>query len=305
MQINWEKLGLIYKANGNNGWDLNSALTPTPFVFEDKVRIYAGFRDVNGVSRIGYVDLDKKNPLNIIAVSEKPVLDIGEPGTFDDNGVILGDVILIDDKIHMYYVGFQLVNKVKFLAYTGLAISDDNGETFVKQSNVPVLDRRENSLYFNAVHSVILEKNKYKFWLGAGSSWQLINGIQYPSYNVKFIESENGIDFLNNSVDCLSFSSKDEYRIGRPRVYLRKDSYIMIFTWGDTNSNYQMGYAESKDGINWVRNDSILNFKPSVIGWDSKSTSYGALFEIDSKTYMVYNGNDMGKEGFGLAVIIN
>ena len=300
-KMNWKKLGLVYKPGGEEGWKMTSALTPTPVVFEDKVRVYAGFRDSKGVSRIGYVDLSKTDPTKIISVSQTPVLDVGLPGTFDDNGVILGDIVKYGETLRMYYVGFQLVNQVKFLAFTGVAISTDNGEHFVRTGHTPVLDRRENALYFNAVHTVMVEEGKLRFWLGAGSAWQTINNTPYPSYNVKYIESEDGFGFKNASVDCLNFSHSNEYRIGRPRVYATDGGYEMIFTWGDKQGRYEMGYAISKDGVNWTRNDAILNFKTSEKGWDNHWVSYGALFTIDSDVYMVYNGNEMGKDGFGLA----
>lgn len=303
MKMEWERLGLIYNASGKSGWDLHSALTPTPFVYDERVRIYAGFRDKKGVSRIGYVDLEKEDPTKILRISTQPVLDIGKPGTFDDNGLILGDVIKVDNKVYMYYIGFQLVEKVKFLAYTGLAISNDEGETFKKYSSVPVLDRKKNELYFNAIHTILEGEGKFKCWLGAGSSWEMINNIPYPSYSVKYIESLDGVNFTEEPIEVLPFSKKNEYRIGRPRVYRQNNKYFMIFTWGDTDGNYQMGCAQSKDGINWLRDDSIINFEPSDRGWDSQSCSYGALFEANNNTYMVYNGNDMGKDGFGLAVL--
>lgn len=303
--MNWEKLGLVYKPDGVDAWKLHSALTPTPVVFDDKVRVYAGFRDADGVSRIGFVDLDPSDPTKVIRVSEKPALDIGLPGTFDDNGVILGDIIRDGNQLRMYYVGFQLVNKAKFLAYTGLAISDDGGETFKRSGDVPILDRRGNALFFNAVHTVMKEEGKYKFWLGAGSGWQVINGVQYPSYNVKYVESEDGIHFTGDSVDCLSFTTSNEYRIGRPRVYKINGEYQIIFTWGDKQGRYEMGYATSPDGKTWKRNDTELNFHPSASGWDNKWVSYGALFMLNNMTYMVYNGNEMGKDGFGLAKLNN
>lgn len=301
--MKWEKLGLTFKPEGKSGWDLHSALTPTPFVFEDKIRIYAGFRDFEGVSRIGYADLDKNDPTKVLKYSVQPVLDIGADGCFDDNGVILGDVIWVGDLIYMYYVGFQLVNKVKFLAFTGLAISSDLGETFIKQTTVPILDRQENSKFFNAIHTAIYDGNKFKYWLGAGSGWEIINNTPYPSYNVKYIESENGVDFTEDATDCLTFSKPQEYRIGRPRVYCEDGQYFMIFTWGDLLGNYRMGYATSDDGKVWERNDEELQFHPSKTGWDDKWVSYGALFKINKETYMVYNGNNMGKEGFGLAIL--
>ena len=303
MKLHWEKLGLVYKGDGKNGWNLNSAMTPTPIVFEDKIRVFAGFRDINGVSRIGYIDLAKEDPTRIIKVSKNPVLDIGKPGTFDDNGVILGDFVNMNGKLYMYYIGFQLVQKVKFLAFTGLAISLDKGESFTRYSDVPVLDRKQNELYFNAIHTIIYQDGIFKCWLGAGSAWQTINGNQYPSYIVKYIESADGINFSGKPIDCISFSRPEEYRIGRPRVYYRDNGYFMIFTWGDLNANYQMGYAHSLDGKIWTRDDSIINFGPSLSGWDNHSTSYGALFENNGDTYMVYNGNDYGKEGFGIAIL--
>lgn len=212
-------------------------------------------------------------------------------------------MLWVKNQLYMYYIGFQLVKKAKFIAYTGLAISSDSGETFKKYSNVPVLDRRDNALYFNAVHSVIFEDNKFKCWLGAGSRWQTINNISYPSYIVKYIESEDGINFPEQSIDCLNFSSPEEYRIGRPKVYFYSCKYHMIFTWGDLSGNYRMGYAVSDDGKTWNRNDAALNFLPSDNGWDDKWVSYGAIFKVEDKTYMVYNGNEMGKEGFGLAIL--
>ena len=86
--MQWERKGLIFGANKNNWWMDNSALQPTPLVMGDTIRVFAGMRDKDGVSRVGYVDVDGNNPSNIIKVKETPCLDIGEPGCFDDNGVV-------------------------------------------------------------------------------------------------------------------------------------------------------------------------------------------------------------------------
>src|ERR1700722_10031135 len=121
----WRKMGLIYAPDGRTSWAAHSALTPTPVLLDEVIRIFVGFRDRDGVSRIGFVDVDAGNPACIVGVSITPVLDVGGPGAFDDNGVILGDIIQDGDQWRMYYVGFQLVAGVKFLAFTGLAVSHD------------------------------------------------------------------------------------------------------------------------------------------------------------------------------------
>ena len=121
--MKWRKRGLIYGPDGSSSWAKHSCLTPTPVLIGDVIRVYCGFRDTEGRSRIGYVDVRADDPSKVVAVSREPALDIGAAGCFDDNGVILGDVVADGDRLRMYYVGFQIVARVKFLAFTGLATS--------------------------------------------------------------------------------------------------------------------------------------------------------------------------------------
>ena len=297
----WIKKGLVYAPDERMNWAVDSALTPTPFLLnEDTIRVFAGFRDINGVSRIGFVDVDSKNPSKVIQVSAKPVIDIGKPGTFDDNGVILGDVIGHDGKVFMYYVGFQLVEKVKFLAFTGLAISNDGGTTFEKYSSAPIMDRSDEGLYFRAIHSVMIEDGVWKVWYGVGSEWAEIKGSKFPQYKTRYIESMDGINFDKFGTICIDFIG-DEYRIGRPRVHKVDKKYIMYYTVGTLRATYLPGYAESMDGKEWVRKDLEVGIGVSKSGWDSSSLSYTAPLRYKDKEYLFYNGNDMGKNGFGYA----
>jgi hypothetical protein len=303
--MKWEKQGLIYGPDGTHAWAKHTALTPTPILVNSKtIRIYAGFRDDTGVSRIGYVDVDADDPSRVKFVSPKPVLEIGMPGTFDDNGVILGDIVQYRRQLYMYYVGFQLVQKVKFLAFTGLAKSSDGGESFEKFSAVPVLDRSQDSIFIRAVHSAMIENGKWKFWFASGSGWEVINNKAFPRYVIKYCESPDGIAFDQQSVLCID-TKWPEYRIGRPRVYKIDGGYRMIFTAGDVHGKYLPGYAESDDGIHWERKDSLLGLELSNSGWDSKTLCYPALITSGQNTYLFYNGNEMGKDGFGYAVLRN
>ena len=140
----WRKQGLVFETarQGVGGWMRHSALTPTPWrLDQDTIRVYAGFRDDEGVSRIGYVDVSASDPTDVLRVSAQPALDIGRAGCFDDNGMILGDIVQAPGGLHMFYVGFQRVARAKFLAFTGLAISTDGGEHFERVQETPVLDR--------------------------------------------------------------------------------------------------------------------------------------------------------------------
>ncbi len=304
--MKWEKKGLIYSPAKDGSWKDNSALTPTAFLLdENTIRVYASFRDVQGIGRIGYIDVDAKNPSNILRISDKPVLDIGKDGMFDDNGVILGDLIKVENKIYMYYVGFQLVKKSKFLAYSGLAISEDNGKTFKRYKNTPIMDRLDEALYIRAIHSVIFEDNKFKFWYATGNGWENINGVDFPQYDINYIESDDGIHFKENGIKCIENDKTNlEYRIGRPRTYKKDDLYIMNFTYGTIDGRYIAGQATSSDGINWNRDDKKLGIELSKEGWDSVHLSYPSIVQTNDKIFMFYNGNNMGQDGFGYAELI-
>jgi predicted GH43/DUF377 family glycosyl hydrolase len=299
----WEKKGLIYSPPFDKSWRDNSALTPTAIQLNnDVIRVYASFRGDDGIGKIGFVDVDADDPSKVINISDVPVLDVGLPGMFDDNGVILGDVIKVQNKLYMYYVGFQLVKNAKFLAYSGLAVSDLNGEKFERFSASPVLDRNDEGKYIRAIHSVLYEDGKFKVWYAVGNGWENIKGVDYPQYDINYTESVDGINFpIGEKVICNN-QNNAEYRIGRPRVYKLGERYVMNFTYGTTDGRYMTGQAISYNGLNWKRCDDELGINLSVDGWDSKHLSYPCVLTTNQcKTYMFYNGNNMGYEGFGYA----
>jgi len=204
----------------------------------------------------------------------------------------------------MYYVGFQLVKRAKFLAFTGLAESKDGGETFQRVSESPVLDRRDGANTINAIHTAIYSNEKWKVWFAVGDDWQDISGVKYPKYNIWYTESDDGINFNQEQVQCIDVQG-DEYRIGRPSVYLKDDLYYMLYTKGSkSGQDYFPGVATSKDGIKWTRKDAELGLELSKNDFDSIHLCYPRLVEVNSKVYGFYNGNNMGAEGFGVAELL-
>jgi len=299
--MKWEKLGLVWSPEGKVLWATNSALTPTPIEMGDgRIRVYSGMRDDEGVSRIGWCDVDDRDPTRILGFSTRPALDVGRPGCFDDNGVILGEVVRRADELHLYYVGFQLVKKAKFLAFTGLAISTDGGDTFMRQSECPILDRGPGGEFFRAIHTVAEVDGTSRYWCGEGNRWQNIAGTDYPSYGVTSVDSTSGISFPRASTIAIE-PRPGEYRLGRPRVMRDREQWVMFFTSGTVTGEYQAGYAVSADARTWERRDDIGLF-PTAGSFDSKSVSYLAPIRTRQNViYGFYNGDGMGRHGFACA----
>lgn len=300
--IEWKKLGLVYRVTGQgDSWMAHSALTPTPIaITKDLIRVYAGFRDGSGISRIGYVDVMAEDPRKVVKVSSRPVIGLGRNGCFDDNGMILGDVIQRPEGIYMFYVGFQLVAKAKFLAFSGLALSKDNGESFKRLSEAPILDRGPNQTTIGAIHSVRYENDRWRIWFASGNGWEYINGKPFPQYHIQYVETDNLFDIPRSGMICIDVEN-DEYRIGRPRVYVIDGQYVMYYTKGTIGGEYFPGIAYSDDGMHWTRQDQDLGITLSLSGWDSQTLCYPALVSSNDRLFMFYNGNDMGAEGMGCA----
>lgn len=299
----WAKQGLIFDTarQGVGGWMRHSALTPTPYRLDDeRIRVYAGFRDADGVSRIGYVDVRADDPATVVRVSAEPVLELGRGGCFDDNGMILGDLVDAPGGLHLFYVGFQRVVRAKFLAFTGLAISRDGGDSFRRVQDTPILDRAPGRSTIAAVHSAMYEDGRWRLWYAAGDDWESIGGQPYPRYHIRHVATDELAAIPRTDQPCLR-PQGGEYRIGRPRVYRFGSRYLMYFTRGDVNGGYFPGVAASDDGIAWQRRDAMLGIAPSASGWDSRALCYPALIRQRDRLLMFYNGNDMGVDGFGLA----
>ena len=272
-------------------------LTPTPIRIDfDTIRVFCGIRDHSGVARIGYFDICSHDPTKVMAYSNKPVLDIGEPGAFDDNGMLLGDVIDVDGELRMYYVGFQLATKAKFLAFGGLATSTDGGRSFVRKFKTPVIDRDDSVLFIRAIHSIrSFSDGSFRAWYSEGCSWEIISGKPFPNYNIAVVDSPDGLRFDANQGAAVAVGREGEYRIGRSRVFeWGADQYIMSFTFGTRAGVYESGYATSSDMSSWCRQDNF-GLSPGPDGVDNRHLAYPAVFRAsDGQVFCLYNGNDMG-----------
>ncbi len=79
-------------------------------------------------------------------------------------------------------------------------------------------------------------------------------------------------------------------------------NYKMFYSIRTISKGYQLAYAESKDGLTWVRQEGVgLELSPN--GWDSKNMSYPNVIRHKNRVYMFYCGNNCGETGFGYAVL--
>jgi predicted GH43/DUF377 family glycosyl hydrolase len=279
-------------------------MVPTPELADkDIIRVYLGFCDHGGVSRIGFIEVDADDPSRIVKVSNRPVLDIGVPGAFDDNGVVPSSIITRENVKLLYYYGFQLGVKVRYFIFSGLALSRDGGETFERYSTTPILERSPSDLFVRSAPFPILEERTWKLWYVGGSSWAEVGVKLVPVYRVKYLESPDGVSWRGEGVPCIDFKDRDEHGFGRPFVIKEGGSYKMFYSTRTRSKGYRLGYAESEDGKSWKRKDEDIGIDVSSSGWDSEMICFASIVRSRGKTYMFYNGNNFGETGVGYAVM--
>lgn len=300
--MRWRRCGVIYKPDGSSPWATHSALQPTPLRWSpDVIRLYLGFRDAAGVGRVGFVDVDAKNPSRVLQVSQSPVLDIGEAGAFDDNGVVPSAVIAHQGRIYLHYAGYQLGVKIRFTVLGGLAISDDGGDSFRRVRPVPALERTPDEMFFRVAHTVRAEDGVWKVWYGGGSEWRTEAKKSLPVYDIRYLESADGLSFPGKGRVVMANGNADEHRVARPYVIRHGGVYKMFYSVGTVSKGYRLGYAESTDGLSWRRRDAELGLDVSAVGWDSQMMAYSSVVENGGRFYLFYNGNDYGATGVGYA----
>jgi len=296
--IKWEKVGLTIRPNTKLDWAKSHCMVPTPYLLMDgMVKVYFSARDVYNRSNIGYAILDLNSNGKVTEFSNNAVLTPGELGCFDDNGVTPSCVREIDNKLHLYYIGWNPGSTVRMHLFGGLAISEDGGENFERWSKAPIIERCPTDPYLNTAPWVVKENQEYRMYYVSGCGWL---HKDLPRYNIKMATSEDGKIWQRDGHVCVDFNNDTENALARPYVLFENGIWKMWFSHkGET---YRLGYAESEDGKIWDRRDEYAGISVSESGWDSEMIEYAAIVKYKDQHFMFYNGNNYGYDGIGMAI---
>ena len=310
----WKKLGRVFDPTEikDRAWLAAFAQAPAVLIFDDFVRVYFSCRppaDENGqyVSYSAYVDLNRKNLFEILSVSETPVLKLGELGTFDEFGTYPISVIRHKDEVRAYYAGWTRCESVPFNVAIGFGMSNDEGKTFDKIGNGPVLSYSIDEPFILSGPKIRRFNNKWYLFYIAGKKWILDNGKPEPVYTIRMATSDDGLNWAKENRDLIQYRVEVNEAQASPDVFFYQGKYHMFFCYRHSagyrgkEKGYRIGYASSTDLLNWQRDDSKAGLDISEDGWDNEMVSYPHVFELDNEVYMFYLGNEVGKYGFGLA----
>jgi hypothetical protein len=309
--MDWQKKGLIFKADNNYTWMISHA--QVPFVEkngENRLRIYFGTRDLQNHTTTTFIEVEAQNPSNVLYIHDRPVLSLGKLGCFDDSGAMPSWVVNYNGKKYLYYIGWNIGITVPYHNSIGLAVSEDGGLTFNRLYDGPILDRIPLEPHLCATPCIFIENGFWRMWYLSGVEWKIHAGRPEPYYHIKYAESMDGIYWKREGHVCIDFNKSGEGGIARPSVLKDGKIYRMWYSYrggADYRTNlaqsYRIGYAESSDGLVWARKDDQVGINVSKTGWDSEMVEYPFVLNINDRKGMFYNGNGFGKSGIGYAIL--
>lgn len=317
--MKWKKLGNIFDPTKHElpMGCFAFAQSPQTLVFDDFVRVYFSTRqkDKNGkfLSQVAFADFDKEFK-TLKGISSSPVIELGQLGCYDEHGIFPLNILRQNGKILAYISGWSRRVSVSVETSIGLAQSHDNGLSFQRVGNGPILSSSLNEPCLVGDPFVMVYNNTYYMWYIYGTQWVQPDGIDAPQrvYKIGYATSLDGLQWQKQNRQLISDKLNAYECQALPSVIHHNNVYHMVFCYREAtnfrkNSQraYRIGYAYSKDLKNWIRDDENVGIDVSNNGWDSEMMCYPHLFHCNSKVYMLYNGNEFGRYGFGLAVLEN
>ena len=151
--------------------------------------------------------------------------------------------------------------------------------------------------------------DQWTLWYIAGRKWVLDAGRPEPVYRIRLAFSDDGITWCKHGRDLIPPRVEEDEAQASPDVTYANGRWHMFFCYRHSTGyrsharGYRIGYAHSDNMLDWVRDDARAGLDVSPEGWDAEMVSYPHVFALDGRTYMAYLGNQVGREGFGLAML--
>lgn len=210
-------------------------------------------------------------------ISPDPIIDVGEPGSWDERHALDPAAILVGEKVFLYYTG----SSARADRAICLAVSDD-GVHFKKYEHNPVIVGGGPEVAFR-------DSMFYLYF------WREVPGKK--GFQIHYATSSDGYRFVEPLQSPVlpvgAEGSWDSFTVETPRIFLEGGLAYMIYCGSDRNKDYPFhaGLATSKDLVNWTKyaRNPIFS-RGEEGGWDEGAIWFTTVEKIKGRYYMWYEG---------------
>jgi hypothetical protein len=298
----FRKFGRIFEPSEFGVTEYTHAYIPTPWRLPSgDVRVYFAGRDSTERGRIWFVDLDSGNPRRVKRVAKQPCLDLGPPGSFDEDGVTPISLVSLGNDLFLFYVGWQRRSDVRYSLLTGLAVSNDGGESFHRRQNSQVLFPIPGQTFIRSAAMVTRHPEGFQMWYVGGENWITLPNKRVPTYSIYNLFSDSVYEWNVPPIQKVSPSLPSEIGFGRPWLLERNGVATLLYSIRSIDDAYKIGWATVGANGQVQRVDTEIGLNTSSGMWDSEQTAFVSILNDGCEPLAFFNGNDFGRTGFGIA----
>lgn len=317
--MRWKKQGQLFDFTTSpfTRRYVSHAQSPQALILADRVRIYFSTRtnDAPGkfLSHVQYVDYDLELKA-IIGYSDHEVIALGKLGCFDEHGIFPLSPTPVKDKVYAYTNGISRRVSVAVETGIGFAVSSDDGKTFEKRGQGPLVSATTYEPFLVGDAFVRFFAGRFHMFYLFGKKWseETVEHTSERVYKIGHAISDDGITWQKSGLAIISDKIDENECQALPTVLQIGARYHMYFCYrhmagfrNEKGKGYRLGYAYSDDLVHWTRDDENAGIDLSDDGWDSEMMCYPNIFTCRDSVYLLYNGNDFGRNGFGIAKLIS
>ncbi len=296
----WVKQGLIFLPQAERPYLNSHASNPLPKHLEKNTfRVFYNGRDKHNRSSISYFDFDI-DAIEVKSSKREVVCAYGEEDSCTSHGISNGCFLERDENIAILCMGWQ-IRGVEH--WRGDIVSIELNKTFDLGFSDPLPFLANDNITDSISLSypfILMDEGVYKMWYGSTISWDSPNGEMV--HVLKYATSSDGKNWTRHGV-AVPYEIGVAQAFSRPTLLKDGSGYHMWFSYrGGNGVPYRIGYATSFNGVDWELKLDESGIDVSDSGWDSEMICYPYVFEHKGQRYMLYNGNDHGRTGIGLAI---
>ena len=278
-------------------------------------RVYFSSRPLvkNGempTTKVLYVDYDP-DLKEIIDYSREPVLGPSIIGAYDEHGIFPFHITKINNRLLGYISGWSRRISVSVETAIGLSESFDNGQTFQRLGDGPIIAASLDEPFLVGDPFIVSNEGKLFMYYIAGADWKETEAESELQrvYKIRMAVSSDGEKWKPEKRNLLNDVLGVDECQALPSVAKFGQISTMAFCYREMSNfrkngknAYRIGFAQSSDFLNWSRSDHLFQISDHESGWDEGMRCYPNINILNGRTAILYNGNDFGKHGFGLAI---
>jgi hypothetical protein len=300
--MKWRKLGRLYEPKPLHPKLMSHAANPLPiFMGGDIYRIFYSGRDCQNRSSVGYVDINIANQA-VVYIHDQPVFEHGPEQSFYSHGVSIGNCYEVNGQRYILFMGWQCPLGQHWRGEIGRLKLETDGSLILESEHPLIAIDEIDRISLSYPWVLQNAKGVYQMWYGSTTTWDAGNSEMIHS--IHYAQSRDGHQWQREGI-AVPYKLNIAQAFSRPSVIQEKDGNAkMWFSYrSGRGESYRIGYAVSQDSQAWELKLNETGINISVNGWDSEMVEYPFVFDHKGQRFILYNGNNYGETGFGLAIL--